>query len=83
MQDCIAKAVERKTPVDTVFISYGYHGYAADTMRELAEKTGGYFLIFDKNKVNFGEAFKYLSPGMRHMLAAESFREDLQAGRIK
>lgn len=84
MEACIKQAVERKTPVDTVFIAKdSYYSHAKETMKELAEKTGGYFLIFDRNKVNFGEAFKYLSPGMRHMLAAESFREDLQAGRIK
>jgi uncharacterized protein YegL len=66
--------------VDTVFISsYSYAGSKARTyMKTLAELTGGIFLEFKAGSSNFRTAFKYLSPGLRYMLADKSFVEQIQ-----
>lgn len=65
--------------VDTVFIS-NQSSYSAprDYMQQLAERTGGIFLEFQAGKANFKTAFKYLSPGLRYMLADKSFVEQIQ-----
>jgi Mg-chelatase subunit ChlD len=85
---CIKDAQERKTPIDTVLITYvsetGWsRSHAYNLLKEVADRTGGYFLVFQRGKVNFKTAFKYLAPGLRLMLASESVRQDLQEGRLK
>lgn len=80
---CITKAIEESTTIDTVWIKeeeYGNHraDYRVNDeerkeyriLKHIADATGGVFLIFDRNKVNFATAFKYLTPGMRAMLMA-------------
>jgi hypothetical protein len=66
--------------VDTVFIGDGgyYNGEAAKFMSDLAAKTGGIFLEFKAGQSNFRTAFKYLSPGLRYMLADRSFVDKLE-----
>lgn len=97
MNELIEKAQADKTPIDTVWIadilSYtntNIRGYRKVEeypeyvlLKSIADATGGFFLIFDRNKVNFAQAFKFLAPGNRLMLASESFRNDLQAGKIR
>jgi len=62
-------------PVDTVFIG---SGYGSEFMQKLASDCNGIFLQFERGKSNFRTAFKYLSPGLRYMLADSSFREKIQ-----
>lgn len=84
MEKCILQAIEEKTPIDTVYICDSKpleHEIAI--MKELAERTGGIFLTFDRNKVNFGQAFKYLSPGLRWMLESDTTRKNLESGGLK
>jgi Mg-chelatase subunit ChlD len=80
---CIKRAKEEKTPIDTVYIGGAGHTHAIRLLREIAESTGGISLIFDPTKVNFREAFKYLTPGLRGMLTSGSFAQNLQEGRLK
>lgn len=86
-EEVINKAIEAKTPIDTVWITENLnrdsvHSSEHKVLKELADKTGGFFLIFDRNKVNFREAFKYLSPGLRHLLVSDVFRDNLQQGKV-
>lgn len=81
-EEVITLAIEKKIPVDTVFIGDASYTRAIELMREIAERTGGVFLIFDPNKANFRTAFKYLAPGYRAMLADKSFVEKLQEGKV-
>lgn len=93
----IAKAIEKKIPIDTVYLqepvdtSYGpaYSSRAQerskkekDLLQLIANRTGGIFLVFDRSKVNFSHAFKYLAPSKRHLLLSASFKADVEAGRI-
>jgi hypothetical protein len=66
--------------VDTILISsqYGTNDAARNFMRSFAERTGGIFLEFKAGQSNFRTAFKYLSPGLRYMLADKSFVEQIQ-----
>lgn len=82
MDAVLTKAVEKKLPVDTVFIGHDYDTHAIEIMKTIAERTGGIFLKFDPNKSNFRTAFKYLSPGYRAMLMDKSFVEKLQEGKV-
>jgi hypothetical protein len=83
MNECINKAKAEHTPIDTVYIGPANASDAIDLLRKVAERTGGIFLIFDPNKVNFRDAFKYLSPGLRGMLTSGTFAKDLQEGKVK
>ena len=68
-----------KIPVDTVYISNGYaEERAAEFMEKLARDTGGIYLCFERGKSNIRTAFKYLSPGLRYLLADKSFADKLQ-----
>jgi len=75
-----AKVIEFKRPVDTVYIPLsGQVDFRAETfMKKLAEDTGGIYLQLERGKSNFRTAFKYLSPGLRHMLADKSFVAKLE-----
>src|SRR5271154_5286228 len=86
----IAWSQQNKVAVDTVLIvDKGSNGaYLKESseyllLQELAEKTGGYFLVFDRNKMDFKQGFKYLAPSKRLMLASASNREALQEGKLK
>jgi hypothetical protein len=80
----IAMSIGAGIPIDTV-----YFGEDNADRREIAllkylsSKTGGYFLHFDPAKVNFAQAFKYLAPINRLMLASASFRADVESGARK
>jgi len=82
---CINKAVESLTPVDTVLItSYEANPESREyqTLKNLADKTGGYFLVFDRNKVDFKTAFGFLAPVQRLALVDDNFRARLQEGKV-
>ena len=68
-----------KIPVDTVYIPSSYVEETAEAfMKKLAGDTGGIYLRFEQGKSNFRTAFKYLSPGLRYMLADKSFVAKLE-----
>lgn len=83
----ISKLVATETKCDTVLISD--YGTSADhpaykLMKEIADKTGGIFLVFDRTKVNFRQAFKYLAPTLRLQLAASTeMQKALQEGKLR
>lgn len=79
----INAAIEKKIPVDAVYIGSRHDEKAVSLMHEIADRTGGVFLIFEAGKANFRTAFKYLSPGYRAMLADKSFVAKLESGEIK
>jgi len=85
-EQVISKAIEEKTPIDTVLIS-SYEVTEIDRayqiLKELADRTGGYFLVFDRNKVDFKSAFKYLAPTLRGRLSDGKVRLALIAGELK
>jgi uncharacterized protein YegL len=86
-EGCIGTAILAKTPIDTVLIWGGGAGVERTSqytlLKEMADKTGGIFLVFDRTKVNFQDAFKYLSPGLRLALSDGQFRADLQNGKVR
>jgi Mg-chelatase subunit ChlD len=82
-ESSIITAIEQKVPVDTVYIGRRSDEKAVSVMREIAERTGGVFLIFEPGKANFRTAFKYLSPGYRAMLADKSFVAKVESGEYK
>lgn len=65
-----------KIPIDTVYISNG--NFENEFLRQLAADTGGIYLHFQRGLSNFRTAFKYLSPGLRYMLADKSFADKIQ-----
>jgi hypothetical protein len=85
----ITQAQEQKIPVDTVYITQHYSNNtdypdpAYRLLKEIADKTGGYCLVFDKNKVNFKDAFKWLAPKLRLALSDGNVRQQLQDGKLK
>jgi Mg-chelatase subunit ChlD len=82
-ESSIATAIEKKIPVDTVYIGSREDTKAVTIMQEIAERTGGIFLIFEPGKANFKTAFKYLTPGYRAMLADKSFVAKIERGEVK
>lgn len=69
-------------PIDTVFFgpAVEYTQRQRDLLRYLSDKTGGFFMVFDPQKVNFRTAFKYLAPVNRLQLTSGSFRASLERG---
>jgi hypothetical protein len=78
----IAMSIGAGIPIDTVYFggSIEYERREIDLLKYLSSKTGGYFLHFDPAKVNFAQAFKYLAPVNRLMLASASFRAEVESG---
>lgn len=76
-------ALERKVPIDTIFFgSAEYNKHEVQLLKYIAEKTGGYFLVFDPSKgVSLKNALKYLAPVNRLMLASESVRKEIEEGK--
>ena len=70
-------------PIDTVFFGSEGRQREIELLKYLSSKTGGYFLHFDPAKVNFAQAFKYLAPVNRLMLASASFRAQVESGAQK
>lgn len=84
--ELIAKLNKTETKCDTVLIGdpgmTEYHP-AYVLMKEIADRTGGIFLLFDRSKVNFSKAFKYLAPTLRLQLAASTeMQKALQEGKL-
>jgi Mg-chelatase subunit ChlD len=78
----IAKRFTPCVPIDTVF--FGRAEWATneiELLKYLSDKTGGFFLHFDPNKISFASAFKYLAPVNRLALASASFRADVESGK--
>lgn len=82
-ESSIATAVELKIAVDTVYIGSALDTKSVQIMKNIAERTGGVFLVFEPGKANFKTAFKYLSPGMRAMLMDKSFVAKVESGEVK
>jgi uncharacterized protein YegL len=82
-KECITVAKEQKSPIDCVFIGNSREE-GAKLLKNLAEATGGIFLVFDPAKgVNFADALKYLTPTKRLMLMDSSFKAKLERGEVK
>jgi|SRR5580765_390382 len=72
----LANSVE--TPLDTVYIGIeGTTGY--DVMKDLADKTGGIFIHF-KDASSLASGLKYLSPGLRGLLANPEIKAKIERG---
>lgn len=83
-EECISKCIEDKTPCDTVYITNNSLLDDSELLKEIAERTGGLYLKFDRSKVNFKTAFKYLAPVLRLQLAASvEMQKNLQEGKLK
>lgn len=63
--------------IDTVYIGPDDE-YAIKWLQNIAKRTDGIFLHFKPGTANFKTAFKYLSPGLRYMLADRSFVDKLE-----
>lgn len=73
------KLTSYEIPIDTVYIPNSYiDEHCEFFMKKLAEDTRGIYLRFQRGKSNFRTAFKYLSPGLRYMLADKSFVAKLE-----
>ena len=78
----VERALEKKVVIDTIFFgSEQYHTREIALLKYLAEKTGGYFMIFDPSKVDFRKALKYLAPVNRLMLSDGATRKAIEEGR--
>lgn len=86
---CLELAKTAKVPVDTVLLATesneealkAYDEYK--TLKEIADVTGGIFLVFRRGQVNFKTAFKYLAPSLRLMLTNETNKRALEAGKLR
>lgn len=82
-KECITLAKEQKSPIDCVFIGDSREE-GARLLKNLAEATGGIFLVFDPAKgVNMADALKYLAPAKRLMLMDSGFKAKLERGEVK
>jgi len=80
---CIAQALEKKIPIDTVFIGSKDEDGAV-LLQEIAERTHGIYIVIDSAKgADFKTAFKYLTPSKRLMLMDKSFKEKVERGEIR
>jgi Mg-chelatase subunit ChlD len=76
--EAIALYIEKKIPIDTIFIgSMGERGYL--TMQRIAEKTGGIFLHFTDASV-LAKSLKYLTPAFRYMLENADLKAKAEKG---
>jgi Mg-chelatase subunit ChlD len=86
---CIQACIEEKITCDTVYITNSpinkeFPAPAYELLKEIADRTGGIFLVFDRNKVNFSTAFKYLTPGKRLLLVGDvTMQRALEEGSLK
>lgn len=78
-------AQERGIVLDTCYIAdagYSETSKEYQVMKDLAERTGGIFIVFEKGKCSFKHGFKYLTKGNRMLLMDGSFKAALEQGRI-
>ncbi|HEY1645251.1 MAG TPA: VWA domain-containing protein [Candidatus Saccharimonadales bacterium] len=88
--EMVQLAKQRSVPIDTCYIAdriaadeeHLRHDGAYQTMKAIAEDTGGIFLVFEKGKCDFKRGFKYLTKGNRLFLMDSSFKAKLEAGQI-
>jgi Mg-chelatase subunit ChlD len=76
--DVIDRFVNRKIPIDTIFLGYETAN-GAKVLKEIADRTGGIFMHFTSGS-NFAKALKYLAPGFRGMLMNQEIVDKLQRG---
>ena len=82
----IEAANKSAIPLDTIWIApenYDKESNEYRIMKDLADKTGGIFLVFEKGKVNLAHALRYLAPGLRGYLMDSNFREAVESGQQK
>jgi Mg-chelatase subunit ChlD len=83
-RSAISEAIAQSVPVDTVFIANPNQpaevqgGY--EELKNLADKTGGHFLVYVPGKTQFKTLMKYLTPGLRPALSDGNFKAQLEAG---
>jgi hypothetical protein len=86
-EERITTAIQAKTLIDTVLIwevgTGVEHSSEYLLLKEIADRTAGIFLVFDRTKVNFQDAFKYLSPNLRLALSDGNVRADSQNGKVR
>ena len=75
--DLMEEILTKGICIDTVYIGYD-NVHAEKWIENIAKRTDGIFLKFKPGSANFKNAFKYLSPGLRYMLADKSFVEQIQ-----
>lgn len=81
----VTMAQERGIILDTCLIAdanYSKDDAEYQIMKDLAEKTGGIFIVFEKGKCSFKHGFKYLTRGNRLLLMDSSFKAALEEGKI-
>lgn len=88
-REVVSLAREFHIPIDTCYIASERSSYAAEsmdsaeqTMRRIAEETGGIFIKFEKGKSSFARGFKYLTKGNRLLLTDAAFKSKVEAGEI-
>ncbi len=74
----VAMYVEKKVPVDTIYIGYDTDKPYKE-MAELARVTGGVFVHF-KDTASLSSSLKYLSPGFRGLLANPEIKARIERG---
>lgn len=74
-EKAINLAREKRIPVDCVYIGFGDNDY----MKDLAEKTGGYYLRFEDAKT-LSRQLKYLSPANIGLLANAEIKAKIERG---
>lgn len=70
-------ALENKIPIDTVFI--GNHPTGEQVLKDLSERTGGIFVRFEDSNT-LSKQLKYLSPGLRKLLADPATKKKIEEG---
>lgn len=82
---CIQYCINNEITCDTVLIETNPDPRSRQYMllKEIADRTHGIFMVFDRNKMDFKSGFKYLAPINRLSLNAPGMIEALQEGRLK
>lgn len=81
----IALAKSAGIPLDTCYIADAYYTKESNEykiMKNLADETGGIFIVFEKGKCSFKHGFKYLTKGNRLLLMDASFKAALESGKV-
>jgi hypothetical protein len=81
---CIRKSIVEEIPCDTILISTNPNpeSDAYRLLKEIAYRTGGIFMVFDRTKMDFRTGFKYLAPKNRLALNAPGVKEAIEQGRL-
>lgn len=78
-------AKEKHIPLDTCLIA-DVHYKKTDSeyliMKNLAEETGGIFIVFEEGKLSIEDGLKYLTKGSRLLLMDSNFKAALEEGKI-